>query len=83
MTPEEQFVRQKLGIFQEEHIADKVREDDEGTLAFRIGTSEEKQVVIVDFPKPITFIAMSPQDAVNFAKVLIKNASSISKNLEL
>ncbi len=51
----------------------KLGPNDEGELQFGIGHDDEG-MVFVDFGKPVQFIAMPPQIAVNFAAMLMKHA---------
>lgn len=51
---------------------------DDGELAFKIGPDESNTVVQLDFPKPVTFLAMPPAQAIQLAQLLIKHARAIS-----
>jgi hypothetical protein len=53
----------------------KLNESDEGALAFQVG-SESGRVSIV-FPKKVSWIAFSPDDAIQLALTLIKHARAI------
>ena len=53
----------------------KLNEDDEGELAIYIAA--EKNNVVIDFKKPVTWFALSPDDAVELALNIIKRAKSI------
>ena len=46
---------------------------------FKVGCDPDKNVVAIEYAKPVTWVAMSPKDAVEFAQMLIKHARSISK----
>lgn len=52
--------------------------EDDGDLAFAVGPHPDEELVVVDFGKPVTFIAMPPQQAVELAQVLIKHARAMS-----
>ena len=51
---------------------------DDGDLAFAIGADKDTQTVRIDFGKPVEWIAMNPQQAVELAQCLIKRARQIS-----
>ena len=52
---------------------------DDGQLVYVVGADPDTGLVKIDFGKPVKWMAMSPQDAVNLAQSLIKQARSISK----
>ena len=51
---------------------------DDGDLAFAIGVDDKSQTVRIDFGKPVEWIAMNPQQAVELAQCLIKQAIKIA-----
>lgn len=51
---------------------------DDGDLAFAVGTHPEKELVCIDFGKPVEWVAMQPQQAIELAQSLIKQARSIA-----
>lgn len=53
--------------------------DDEGELAFAIGTDEKHGTVILNFNKPVKWMGMTPEDAMALAAKLIEKARAISK----
>lgn len=53
----------------------KLNEYDEGELPLKIGT--EKENVCIDFGKPTHWIALPPDQAVEFAMLIIKHAKDI------
>lgn len=53
--------------------------EDDGDLAFAIGPHPEKELVVIDFGKQVEWIAMPPQQAVELAQALIKQARAVSK----
>lgn len=52
---------------------------DDGDLAFAIGSHPEKELVCIDFGKPVEWVAMPPQQAIELAQSLIKHARAIAK----
>lgn len=53
---------------------------DDGDLAFAVGPHPEKELVVVDFGKPVEWVAMPPQQAIELAQALIKHARAISRS---
>lgn len=52
---------------------------DDGDLAFVIGPHPEHDLVVIDFGKPVEFVSLPPQQAIELAQSLIKHARAISK----
>lgn len=53
--------------------------DDDGETVFKIISDSEKELVRIEFPKPVEWLAMTPQDAIKMAQLLIQHARAISK----
>lgn len=51
---------------------------DDGDLAFSVGTHPDKPLVCIDFGKPVEWIAMQPQQAIELAQSLIRQARSVA-----
>ena len=72
----ETFLRNELKKMQEsldgQFPLGKLNKRDEGALAYAVGTEGWK--VCIRFPKPITWIGLSPDDAMDLAQCLIKHA---------
>lgn len=51
---------------------------DDGDLAFAIGPHPDRELVVMDFGKPVEFVAMTPQQAIEMAQSLIKQARAIA-----
>lgn len=51
---------------------------DDGDLAFAVGPHPEHELVVIDFGKPVEFVSMPPQQAVELAQALIKHARAIA-----
>jgi hypothetical protein len=60
----------------------KLREDDEGELAFAVGVVRTGDV-FMDFGKPIRWLAFPPEQAQDVAKMLKLNAEKALKVQEL
>ena len=52
--------------------------EDEGDLALAISADKRTNSIIVNFGKPVKWLAFSPKQAVHLAETLIKHARSIS-----
>jgi hypothetical protein len=55
----------------------RLNADDQGALPMMVGT--EGETVRVTFPKPVAWIAFTPEEAVGLANLLLRHARSISK----
>ena len=55
----------------------KIADDDEGLIDVRIIADPKRQVVIVDFRKPVPWIALPKQEAVMLAKSLLEHANTL------
>lgn len=60
-----------------EYPLGKMNVDDEGALAFQVGTADGN--VVIQFPKPVKWVGFPPHQAVELAQLLIRHASRISK----
>lgn len=66
----------KTGLYPE----GKVCPEDEGEIQIAIGSDPERSVVILDFgAKPINWLGLNPQQAVDIATSLIKQARAVAK----
>lgn len=75
----ELFQEQQKGTAPRQYPAGRLCDGDEGELAFFVESEPESSVVSIRFPKPVTFVAMSPAEAIQMAQLLIKHARSIAK----
>lgn len=55
----------------------RLNAEDDGELAFRVGTDHEKKVVVLDFNKPVVWFAMSPQQAREIGEYFIRRANEL------
>jgi hypothetical protein len=74
------FVSQGDGSAPREYPDGRMGADDEGALAFAVGTDARHGTVVVNFNKPVAWFGMSPDDAVRLASLLVKHARSVSKS---
>lgn len=73
------FMKDKLGATGK-FPDGKLHDTDEGEIQFAVASDKEKQVVILDFgSKPISYVGMGPQDAIELAQLLIRHARSVSR----
>lgn len=59
----------------------KLNPNDEGALAMVIG--HEKQSVVMRFPKPVSWIGFTPEQAIDIAQSLIDQARKVGLNMPL
>lgn len=57
----------------------RIGPSDDGDVAFAVGPHPDKELVCVDFGKPVEWVAMQPQQAIELAQLLIKHARAIAK----
>jgi len=65
--------RGALGDFPEGHLT----KTDEGAIQFAIGEKDGK--VVIDFGTPVHWLGMSPQQAADFASLLLKRAREVGR----
>lgn len=53
--------------------------DDDGDITFKVGGDPDKQIVAIEFAKPVAWVAMPPQQAIELAQLLIKHARATSR----
>ena len=73
------FEEQVEGRAKRAYSEGRISSTDEGELACAIKSDRKHGRVIVDFGKPVTWLGMTPQDAVSWAQALINCAKEISK----
>ena len=52
---------------------------DDGDLAFAVGPHPDHDLIVIDFGKPVEFVSVQPQQAVELAQTLIKHARALSR----
>lgn len=65
--------RGALGDFPEGQLT----KDDEGAIQFAIGSKGDK--VVVDFGKQVHWLAMTPEQAADFASAILKRAREVGR----
>lgn len=75
----QRFTEQVEGRAQRTWSDGRLGAADDGDLAFTIGGHPDRELVIVDFGKPVESIAVSPQQAIELAQSLIKHARAVAK----
>lgn len=73
------FRQQQEGTADREWPEGRLSGDDEGSFVFIVSADADTDLVKVDFGKPTQWVAMSPQQAIDIAQSLIKQARSIAK----
>lgn len=57
----------------------RIGAEDDGEIAFKVGHDPVDGLVGLEFPKPVKFLAMTPHDAIELAKMLISRARMATK----
>ena len=73
------FSEQAAGRAKRSWSDGRIGPEDDGDLAFAVGPHPDKDLVVIDFGKDVTFIAMPPNQAVELAQCLIKHARALTK----
>ena len=55
----------------------QLTEQDEGELKFAVGYTEGK--VVIDFGTPVSWVGMHPNQAKEFARLILKHANPITR----
>jgi hypothetical protein len=61
----------------------KINKDDEGEIQILVGREDDKGVVVINFGKPIVWVAFGPAQAKAIANLLIKHAEVLEKSEKL
>lgn len=75
----EMFRQQQQGTKQRQWPNGRLSKDDDGEIAFLVKADEDLQLVTIDFGKQVTSISGSPEQIVELAQLLIKQARAIAK----
>ena len=73
------FFTQRDGKANRQWPDGRVSGDDDGDTTFIISSDPDKGLVRVEFATPTAWVAMPPQQAMQFAELLIKHARAITK----
>lgn len=60
----------------------KVKPSDEGALTYGVALDEEKQIVVLQFPKPVGWIGFSRKDALELASKLKNFGEALTAKME-
>jgi len=55
----------------------KLNKDDEGGLRFAIASDQEKQIVVIDWGKPVSWLAMTKKEALALGNAIITIADEL------
>lgn len=72
------FEKQLSGLQERTWGRGRISGDDDGELAFVVSSGKTPGIVRVDFGKPVEWLGLPPQEAVELAQLLIKHARSIA-----
>lgn len=73
------FINQADGKMKRSYPNGRISAEDEGELVFVVSGDPDAESVRLNFGKPVHWLEMTAQDAVNLAQSLIKQARGISK----
>ena len=71
------FVDQVMGRAQEHFSEGRLNKQDQGDLSFAIATDKKNSVVLVHFGKPVDWIGLPKQQALQLANLLINHAAEL------
>jgi hypothetical protein len=74
---QKRFAEQVEGIAKPLFPEGKIKNDDEGALAFRIATDPEKKIVVIDFGKQVTWLGLPKAEALGLANLLKEHAETL------
>jgi hypothetical protein len=69
--------RQVEGNAQRQYSQGRIGADDEGDLAIGIAADKDKQIVIIDFSKPVKWIGLAPKETNDLINLLLKKLKSL------
>lgn len=55
----------------------KLNKEDEGALAMAVASDFENRKVMINFGKPVEWLGLDPEDAVQLARMLMHKASEV------
>jgi len=61
----------------------KINDSDEGALAFRIAADPEKNIVVIDFGKQVTWMGLPKAEALGLADLLKAHAETLEDKSEI
>lgn len=71
-------LEQKLGLGATGRFPDgKLNEHDEGEIAFAVAADPIHKKILIDFGKPVAFLGMNPEQAIQLGQMLIDKAVEI------
>lgn len=70
----QQALRSAMGELMGEYKNGKLNADDAGALAFAVGIESGR--VVIRFPKPVAWMGMTGDEALELAQLLIKHAKN-------
>jgi len=72
------FMDQVSGQEKRNYSQGRIGPDDDGDLTYVVRPDAEHEIVRLDFGKPVEWIGLPPQQAIELAQSLIRNARAIS-----
>jgi len=71
------FIDQVMGRAQQHFSEGRIHKKDEGDLAFAIAADKTNSVVLIHFGKPVQWIGMPKEQALQLAALLTEKASEL------
>lgn len=71
------FIDQVMSRAQEHFSEGRLNKKDQGDLSFAIATDKINSVVLIHFGKPVDWIGMPKQQALQLAQLLMQHASEL------
>lgn len=71
--------KQQEGLAKRAWPEGRIGATDDGELAVKIESDPDKEIVRLDFGKPVAWVAMPPEQAIQWAQLLIQHARKVSK----
>jgi hypothetical protein len=59
----------------------KIDENDEGELRLSIEADSLTNQIIIDFGEPVTWVSLSPEEAIDFAEFITKKAKELQEQV--
>jgi len=74
-----EFIKQVHGTKKRKWPEGRIGGDDDGELAYMVGSDPEHGIVRLEFGKAVDWLGLPPKQAIELAQSLIKHARAVSK----
>lgn len=83
MNSEQELIDAMKQKFEDRYPEGKLGAHDEGVLNIRMGIDPKSNNLIIDFGKEVIWIGMSKEQAINFAKMILKRCADHVVTMEI